>query len=86
MIEDKYRLTTVLGWLTLTAHAATHLLVSLVILHWLGISDPFFFAAIIGLSHFLIDYGKISGVYGVLADQVLHWSVIAAIVLCISLS
>lgn len=82
MLRDKkLAFQTSLGTLTLLAHAAVHFLVSLTLLSILGAQEAYLAALGIGATHFLIDAGKIRGHYGVMADQLLHYVVLALVVL-----
>lgn len=49
-----------IGFHCLTAHAAIHGLVAGVIAHQLGFMDWFAFGLIVGVTHWLIDFGKSS--------------------------
>ena len=82
MLRDKKRaFQTALGTLTLVAHAFIHFFVALFILVVLGAQEAFLAAVLIGATHFLIDAGKVRGLYGVMADQILHWFVLAVVAL-----
>ena len=71
---------TQLGTLALFAHAFIHALVLGTAAYLLGYDfNTFFF--VVGITHFLIDLGKIKGKYGVLVDQVLHYLVIGGLLL-----
>lgn len=79
MIEDKYRRNRI-GYLTLIAHAATHGLLLGALAYFLGLPAAFMIGWTIFVTHALIDFGKIRGIYGVMTDQALHWIVLALIV------
>ena len=83
VLKEKYKVfKTQLGTVALIGHASIHFLVAYFIGTYLGFNQAYSLALFIGITHFIIDLGKIKGKYGVFADQILH---LIAIVFCYSL-
>lgn len=81
MLRDKQNaLKTSLGTLTLIAHGVIQGLVIGTLSWLLWAPDAFLIGVIVAGSHILIDLGKIRGVYGVMLDQMMHWTVLLAVV------
>lgn len=72
------------GFHALTAHAIHHAALAGLVVFLLG--GPWGWAAVaVGVTHWLIDYGKAGcGLYGIGADQAMHLTVIAVLVLLIA--
>lgn len=78
-----------MGFHTLTGHAFIHALIAGLL------SDSFAAAVVVGVSHWLIDFGKSSvwlskrlssdknGLYGIHADQALHVTILVLVVLVV---
>lgn len=81
MLEDKaHAFETSLGTLTLVAHAVIQATCAAIVAGWLGSPAWYTIALIVGVTHFLIDAGKIRGHYGVMTDQILHYAVFGGVV------
>ena len=81
MAKEKYSVfKTQLGTVALFAHAFIQALI-VGIIAWLLGYDFYTFFLVVGVTHFLIDLGKIKGKYGVLTDQLLHYAVLIVLIL-----
>ena len=82
VLKQKYNVgKTQLGTIALIGHAFIHFLVAYFIATHLGFTHAYSLALVIGVTHFIIDLGKIKGRYGVLTDQIFHFAVIVGVVL-----
>lgn len=75
VLKEKFKLTR-LGVVALIGHCYIHFLVIFIIAFCVGFVDFYFLALLVGVTHFVIDLGKIRGKYGVFTDQLLHYAVI----------
>lgn len=64
-------LKTAMGFFAMTAHAAIHGLITALIFSWFGHEWGAAFWSIT-VTHWMIDYGKCRGWFGIVIDQALH--------------
>lgn len=79
VIREKTQLTE-LGWIALIGHSFVQALVVGTAGMLLGCDFTVFFLSV-GITHFLIDLGKIRGIYGATIDQILHFLVLCMLII-----
>lgn len=81
--QKAHALRTAMGTHALTAHSMMHGLVAAVVVGALG-HGWLFPAAVVMVSHWLIDFGKTRDFYGINIDQGLHLAVLVTLALSVA--